>query len=242
MLTNGDELILLFGIIPNIRCLHVTLQSIPTFESPLWSSIVLPYLVEFHLWAESPLDWSVENLMMLLRLMPALQRLLLTLLTTDARLLDGQQVRAAITTVKSLRLDDFNYGVEYVGSKLEHNLISNIPQTWLPQPIALTFNAETNELLLHTIPCIFHQFWMRKSFYKTETSILKQKSVSRYGDGAYITHCHVHTPWNLSELSNIMQRSSHVEHLTFWLPDKNLKRAFGKHLENFQDDLVFSQI
>jgi hypothetical protein len=242
MLNNGDELILLFRIIPNIRCLHVTLRNIPTtFETSLWSSIVLPYLVEFRFWAESYLDWSVEDLMILLHLMPSLQRLLLNLFTTDARLLDGQHVQGAISAAKILHLDDFNYGVEYVGSRLEHNLISNIPQTWLPQSVAFIFNAETNELLLHTIPCIFHRFWTRKLPNKTETSILKQKTISCYGDGAYITHCNADSPWN-TELYTVLQRSFRVESLTLWLLDENIRKPFGKYLEYFHDDEIFSQI
>ena len=236
------KLIPLFTIIPNIRCLRITLGSIPTFESSLWSSIVLPYLVEFRLWAESSLNWSIEDLIIFLHLMPALKLLLLNLLTTDIRLLDGRQVRAAISAAKIMHLDEFSYGVEYTGKQFECNLIINLPQTWLPQPIALTFNEETREILLHTIPCVFHRFWTRKLLCKTEIPVLKQNIVSSYGDGAYITRCHAYAPWEFSELCTVLKKSSHVEHLTLWLPSAALELGFGKYPEMFSKEYLFSQI
>lgn len=236
ILFNGHELTLLLAIIPNIRCLRVGLGSTPTFDSSLWSSIVLSHLVEFHVYAESTVCWSVGELKTLLCIMPAIQRLSLHFTTTDERLLDGQQVQGALSAVNILHLNDFNYAIEYGGPQLEHKLILNLPQTWIPQPIALEFNAECNSLCLHTIPCRFRRFWTQKSSYKLETPRLEQRTVSCYGDGAYITECHAYIPWNLSELYAVMQRSCRVKNLILWLPNDNLRKLLGKYLINFRND------
>jgi hypothetical protein len=236
LLSKADELILLFALIPNIRCLHVGLCSfIETFESLLWSSIVLPYLVEFHLYGESHFDCTADELIILLRLMPAVQRLVLHLCTNDARLLDGRYIQAALSTVGISHLHSFNYGIEYGGPQLDDNLIINLQETWTPQPIAHTFDAEGRILSLHTIPCIFHRFWPRNSPDKMKTSRLEQKPVSYYGDSAHIIHCVAHQISN-RELSTVMQRCSRIESLELWSVEKHMVKTVGKYLENFQDD------
>jgi hypothetical protein len=204
-----------------------------TFESLLWSSIVLPYLVEFHLYGESYFDCTVDELIILLRLIPAVQRLVLHVCTNDARLLDGRHIQAALFTVGISHLHSFHYGVEYIGPPLDRNLIINLPETWTSQPIAYTFDAEGHVVTLHTIPCIFRQFWPRNSPDKMKTSRLEQKPVSYYGDSAHIIHCIARPPCN-RELSTVIQRSSRIETLELWSVEKRMVKTVGKYLDNFR--------
>lgn len=161
-LEDGDELLLLVLLIPNIRCLHIVLGNTPDFDLLSWSQTLLPHLVEFHLYAECTLYWSMDDLITLLRIMPFVQRLVLHLSTTDKRLLDGKQIKVALTTANILYLDSFSYGVEYLGleSRFDYNFVINLQKTWLPQLVAYTFDTEFHILNLHTIPCVFRKFWI----------------------------------------------------------------------------------
>ncbi len=227
MLIHDVDLMSLFTIIPNIHCLYVSLEQRHMFESPLWSSIALPYLVEFYLWAEFAYCWTMDELMILLRTMPALQRLSLNITTYDVRLLDGEQIRSLLSAVNISHLDKFDYAVEYCGPSLAHSIIFNLPQKWLPQPIAFTFNAKCRFLFLYTIPFKFHRFWTRMLSPEAKKLFVEQKLTICYGEGAYITHCSSNIPEELSNLYSVMQKSCHIKKLRLYLPNKTPTNAFG---------------
>lgn len=226
---DDDDLTSLFTIIPNIHCLHLSLRHMHTTkESSLWSSIILPHLVEFYLWAESAYELSMNDLITLLCIMPALQRTSLNFVTSDVRLLDGEQVRSIFSAANILNLEKFNYAVEYLGNSLERNVIWKIPQTWLPQPIALTFDVEHHNVCLHTIPLKFHVFWPRTLSPEVKKLIAEQNLTTYYGENAYIDHCRLCTPEELGGLYNVMQKCYHIEKVTLFLPKETEKHVFGK--------------
>ncbi len=227
MLINDDDLISLFTIIPNIHCLHVSLRQIRTFESPLWSSIVLSYLVEFYLWAELAYCWTMDELIILLRIMPALQRLSLNFATYDVRLLDAEQVRSLLSSVNISHLNKFHYAVEYCGASLEYSIIFNLRQKWSPQPIAFTVDAECCNVFLYTIPFKFHRFWTRMLSPEAKKLSMEQKLPICYGEGAYITNCSSNIPAEFSDLYSVMQKTCHIEKLRLCFPNKTSKNAFG---------------
>ncbi|CAF3366753.1 unnamed protein product [Rotaria socialis] len=142
MISYDVDLISLFTIIPNINCLHVYLRQFYMFESSVCSSITLLHLVEFSLWAELSAVWTLDELMILLHMMPALRRLSLNITARDADLLDGEQIRSVLSATNISDLDTFNYAVEYLGPSIEHGIIFNLPQKWLPQTIAFKFDSK----------------------------------------------------------------------------------------------------
>jgi hypothetical protein len=229
MLSDGDDLISLLSIIPNIQCLHVSIERThDTFKSPLWSSIILPDLIEFYLWAELCFYWTMDELVILLSIMRALRRLSLNIVTRDVELLDGDQIRSVLSAVNVLYLDKFNYAVEYCGAPLEHSIIFNLPQKWLPQPIAFIFDTECCNICLYTIPFKFHRFWTRRWTPETKKLIKEQKLTTCFGEGAYITHCSSTIPTELSDLYAVMQKSCHIEKLTLGVSHKTEINPFGK--------------
>ena len=230
MLLDGKDLISLLSIIPNIHCLHISMRHIHyVCDSSLWSSIILPDLVEFHFWTEMAYDWTLDELIIILKIMPALQRLSLNIVTGDVRLLDREQIRSGISVVNNLNM--FSYAVEYCGASLEHSIISNLTQKWLPQPIAFTFDAEYCNIVLYTIPFKFHVFWTRKLPLEVKKICAKQELILHYGEGACIDQCLSHIPAELSDLYTIMQKSCHIEELTLCLPNNIERNVFGKYLK-----------
>jgi|SRR5579871_108179 len=230
MILNGADLISLFAIIPNIHCLHIYLRQSHVFELPLSSSIVLPHLVEFSFSAELGAFMTLDELMMILRIMPALQRLTLNIATDDARLLDGEQVQSVLSAVNILYLEKFNYAVEYWGASLEQSIIFNLPQKWLPKTIAFIFDEKYCNVCLYTIPFKFHRFWPQTLSLEAKKLSVEHKLTTCYGKGAYINHCYSHIPAQLSDLHAVMQKSPHVEKLTLWLPNKTERNALGKYV------------
>ena len=229
MLNNGEDLISLFTIVPNIHCLHVSIYSMCTFKSPLWSSIILPHLVEFYLWSEFDPFWRIDELMILLRLMPVLRRLLLSVATHDARLVDGEQIRSLLSAVNIFHLQSFNYAVQYGGPLFEHNIIMNLRQKWFPQSIAFIFDTEclNHFLYLYTIPFKFQRFWTPKLSLKAKKFNEAQKLPMCYGKGASITFCYSDIPKQYSELYSVMRKAFHIEKLKLWLPKKTQRDDLG---------------
>ncbi|CAM4903279.1 unnamed protein product [Rotaria socialis] len=133
------------------------------FESSVCSSITLLHLVEFSLWAELSAVWTLDELMILLRMMPALRRLSLNITARNADLLDGEQIRSVLSATNISHLDTFNYAVEYLGPSIEHGIIFNLPQKWLPQTIAFKFDSKCGKLekeLFATISIQQQQFYL----------------------------------------------------------------------------------
>lgn len=159
------------------------------FESPLWSSIVLPHLVEFYLWSEFSPFWQIDRLTILLRIMPNLQRLSLNLGTHDARLLDGEQIRVLLSAANILHLDRLYYAVSYWGASLEQSIIINLRRKWLPQSIGFIYNREYDNIVLHTIPFKFQRFWTQKCSPNANKFSAEQEPSMCYGEGVYITLC-----------------------------------------------------
>lgn len=236
MLNNGDDLISLFNIVPNIRCLHVSVYNMCTFESPLWSSVVLSHLVEFHLWSEFSPFWQMDELMILLRLMPALQRLLFSIATEDARLLDSEQIRSLLSAVNIFHLHTFDYAVQYFGALLEHSIITNLRQKWHPQAIAFIFHTECSKhfLSLYTIPFKFQRFWTPTFPLETKKFSEEQELLMCYGEGASIILCNSHIPRESSELYSVMQKATHMKKLRLWLPKKIQRDEFGEYSQVFE--------
>jgi hypothetical protein len=184
--------------------------------------------VEFYLWAEFAPFWQIDELMILLRIMPVLQRLLLNVATSDARLLDGEQIRSLLSAVNILHLESLNYAVEYCGASLEQSTILNLQQKWLPQSIAFIFDTEYANIFLYTIPFKFHRFWSRIFSLKAKKFSEEQKLPMCYGEGAYIDHCCSSVPEDRSNLYTVMQKSSHVEKLLLLLPCGVQTNSFGR--------------
>lgn len=237
MLCYGIDLISLLAIIPNIHCLHVSLiRTYDMFESVAWSSIVLPHIVEFYLWAELGHDWTADELMILLHIMPTLQQLSLNIVTSDACLLDGEQIRSLLSTMNIVHLDEFNYAVEYFGESLERSIIVNLRQKWLPQPIAFYFDAECRNICLYTIPFKFHLFWTRMFSLEAKMVSVEKNLTICYGEDAYIARCHSLIPTEYSDLYAVMQKACRVESLTLRLPNETERNAFRKYLSNIYND------
>ncbi len=185
------------------------------------------FLWNFILWAKFAYCWTMDELMILLRIMPALRRLSLNITTSDVRLLDGEQIRSLLSAVNISYLDTFNYAVEYCRASLEHSIIFKLPQKWLPQPIAFTFDAECRNIFLYTIPFKFHRFWTRMLSPEAKKLSIEQKLTICYGEGAYITHCSSNIPAEFSDLYSIMQKTCHIEKLRLCFPNKTPRNAFG---------------
>ena len=234
MLIDGTDLIPLLSIIPNIHCLRISIEHTrDMFESLLWSSTVLSDLIEFDLWAETAAhNWTIDELVILLSIMPNLQRLSLNIVTSDVSLLDGEQIRSALSVVNNLCLDKFQYAVEYSGPRLSRNIIFNFPQKWLPQPIAFISDVECHSIHLHTIPFKFHRFWTQMTTPETKKLRREQEIITCYGEGAYIAHCNSNISTAFSDLYDVMEKSCHVKKLTLWLPYKTERNIFGKYFEN----------
>ena len=227
MLDNGQDLISLFSIVPNIRCLHISLRTMCMFESPLWSSIVLPHLAEFYLWSEFVPLWQIEELTVLLRVMPNVQQLLLSVVTQDARLLDGEQIRLLLSAVNILHLESLHYAVDYCGASFKQSIIISLQEKWLPQSIALIFDIKYGNIFLHTIPFKFQRFWTRQFSPDAKKFSEEQKLPIHYGEGAYITLCASTIPAEFSELYSVMQKASHIEKLRLDLRPETPKNALG---------------
>ena len=232
MLVDGSDLIPLLKILPNIHCFHVSLTRMnDIFESSEWSSVVLPHLVVFKLWAELAVYWTYDELMILLRVMPTLQQLSLNIVTRDTRLIDGEQIRSLFSAVNILYLHKFNYAVGYFGRSLPYSIIVNLQQKWSPQPIAFTCDATFSDLYFYTIPFQFHRFWTHTSSDEAKKFSTEQKFTRCYGNGASIAHCTSHIPAELIDLYDIMKTSCHIKKLTLLLPHKGRGNFSGKYFQ-----------
>ena len=208
MLGYDVDLASLLTKIPNIRCLHVFMHNTYLFESPSWSSVVLPHLVEFYLWAEIGHIESMTELSILLHIMPAVRRLLFAFAAGDESLLDGEQIRSLLSTAHIHHLEKLDYAVDYSRTSLKHNTISDLQQKWLPQPIAIA--SVPCATYLYTIPFKFHRFWTSTMYSKAERSGVEQELFVRYGEGVDSTHCVSNIPRDLNNLYTVMQKCHRI--------------------------------
>lgn len=233
MLRKDIEFILLLSIVPNIRCLHVSLGYSGLFYSLVVpSDIVMSYLIEFSLHGDSGACCTMEELMSLLHIMPNVQRLLLSIMTYDQRLLDGEQIRSMFFALNMSSLNKFSYAVEYKGELLDRKIIYNLEKKWFPQQIAYIFDKKYSDSVLYTIPFKFQRFWSRSLPTDAENSIAKGGFALRYGEGAYITHCITSHLQELSHLCTVLQKSSYMKNHTICALEIDEKDAFSKYENN----------
>lgn len=140
----------LFTFLPNVRRLHVTAdkeRSLPKFSIALATLSPLVHLIDFQLRSRLTL-WAFEETVDLLHLMPSLQKVALGLLTSDERLVIGENL---IKTLPS-SVTQIDIAIRYYFSEWDFN-IDELHALWPDSlPIICLLDIARVRVLFHTIP------------------------------------------------------------------------------------------
>ncbi|CAF0737374.1 unnamed protein product [Adineta steineri] len=235
-LTEAKFMTNLFLLIPNIRCLYLSIEEMSTeikCQSIFTNLPYLLHLITFQLRSIN-LFWTLDQISHILKVMPSLQELTFDLRTEDKRLINKEN----LLTILPRSLIKLEYFIRYYFSQLESEIETTKSFSSPHFPVISMLDEPRSRFIIYTIPCNLHSVILTGTVSQYMPSGWKYMQQT---ENLYIAHI-----TSVLEILHILQHFRRLRTLTIDAKDKsqilslplksesiNFKLPFLKQIEIF---------